>query len=85
MTQSDIHNVFKFDGRKGEILNPYYGWVRFSANIDMLSHQKKHPYQSNLTVMCRATDEVGLMQPEIDKKERGYLYNSWHKIEINVQ
>merc|ERR1712079_669965 len=53
---------------KGEILNPYYGWVRFSANIDMLSYQKKHPYQSNLTVMCRATDEVGLMQPEIDKK-----------------
>ena len=63
----------------------FYGWVRFRTSV-------KVPTQNNstnqvmlsdaITLVCRATDENGVVQPETSQKERGYLYNGWHKVEV---
>ena len=69
---------------EGDKPKRYYGWVRFVASINRLDIQKTLTNDSNLTVMCRATDDAGLMQPEIDRNEGGYLYNGWHKIQTKI-
>ena len=65
----------------------YYGWVRFYLNdVDIneafyLAIQK----QSNeIRVMCRATDENGNRQPEVSPKQRGYVYNGYNRITVEL-
>ena len=65
----------------------YYGWVRFYLNdVDIneafyLAIQK----QSNeIRVMCRATDENGNRQPEVSPKQRGYIYNGYNRITVEL-
>ena len=72
---------------------PYYGWVRFHTRIEIPQKCKNINTQissspqisSNIfSLVVRATDEDGDMQPKISKKERGYLYNGWHKVEFTT-
>ena len=61
-----------------------YGWFRFSATFKILPAQISESNDLNIMIMCRATDKNGNMQPEVAKKERGYLYNGWHKVHIKI-
>ena len=60
-----------------------YGWFRFCATIKIPA-QISELKDFNMTIMCRATDNNGIMQPQVSKKERGYLYNGWHKVHIKI-
>jgi sulfite oxidase len=49
-----------------------FGWVRWTAELA----------QGARTVVCRATDSEGNVQPERPQKERGYIYNGWSRVDL---
>ena len=61
-----------------------YSWVRFHSSIQLQSISKQL-VDNHFVILSRAVDEDGLVQPEVSKKERGYLYNAWHKVKLNVR
>ena len=75
-----LFEEIKEDDSKG-----FFGWIRFrtslkvSTYVDSLNQMK---LTVPITLICRATDENGAVQPETSRKERGYLYNGWHKVDI---
>ena len=72
-----------FDEVQKDDSHSFFGWIRFQASIKIPSHSDPAMVPAkSITIMCRATDENGIAQPETSKKERGYLYNGWHKVEI---
>ena len=77
------HSKLLFDEIKKDDSNAFFGWIRFQASVKIPSsrHGTKN---SRIVIMCRATDENGVVQPETSKKQRGYLYNGWHKVELKV-
>ena len=54
-----------------------FGWVRWEAKI-----ARPGSADETATVCCRATDTDGNEQQEISPKQRGYLYNGWHKVQV---
>ena len=65
----------------------FYGWVRFRTHIKVpkvIDSMRKVTFSTPITLICRATDENGVVQPETSKKQRGYLYNGWHKVDIKT-
>ena len=63
----------------------FFGWVRFvtSVNVPTLSNSSNGiTLSAPITLVCRATDKDGVVQPETSKKERGYLYNGWHNVVV---
>ena len=60
-----------------------YSWVRFHSSFE-LQTISKHLEDNDFVILSRAVDEDGLVQPEISKKERGYLYNAWHKVKLKA-
>lgn len=37
------------------------------------------------TIVCRAFDEHGVEQPEVGECNGGYLYNGWHRVQVQAQ
>lgn len=60
-----------------------FGWVRFEAdvNVSATSNTAGKP----LSVCCRSTDSNGNIQPKVSEKHRGYIYNGWHYVRINIE
>ena len=57
----------------------HFGWVRWVAKLNV--PLGKH---ATVSVCSRATDTDGKTQAKTPPKERGYLYNGWSKVEVNV-
>ena len=53
-------------------------WIRWVARVPA-PHTQAHA-----RVCCRATDADGHAQPRVSDKQRGYLYNGWHSIDVAV-
>jgi sulfite oxidase len=51
-----------------------YGWVRFVGNVEVNAPAA--------TIVSRATDSKGNVQPEVSVKQRGYFYNGWGKVKL---
>ena len=62
----------------------FFGWVRFQAYVAIPPTYTSSNLHNSSTILCRATDESGMIQPETSPKERGYLYNGWHKVDIKI-
>ena len=62
----------------------FFGWVRFQASVAIPPTYTSTNLDNSSTILCRATDEDGMVQPKTSPKERGYLYNGWHKVDIEI-
>ena len=62
----------------------FFGWVRFQASVVIPPTYPSSNLHNSSTILCRATDEGGMVQPETSPKERGYLYNGWHRVDIKI-
>ena len=66
--------------------NVNFGWIRFEAsiNVPLSNSNSNFSKDSFITIMCRAVDTDGEVQPEMSKNGGGYLYNGWHTIKFIV-
>ena len=63
----------------------FFGWVRFRTSIKvptLINSSNQITLKAPITLVCRAMDKDGTVQPETSKKERGYLYNGWHNVVV---
>jgi sulfite oxidase len=55
-----------------------HGWSRWMVDLEAPAGQKA------LSIWSRATDASGRMQEENPKKQRGYTFNGYSKIDVTV-
>ena len=75
-----LFQEIKEDDSKG-----FFGWIRFRISLKVptyIDSSNQMKLSAPITLICRATDENGTVQPETSRKERGYLYNGWHKVGV---
>ncbi len=59
----------------------HYGWTRWAATVPHRNSAEASDPRS-VTVCCTATDAAGNRQSKVSPKQRGYLFNGWHMVEV---
>ena len=54
-----------------------FGWVRWEAELEADKGQTALLY-------CKATDSTGITQLEKAPRQRGYIYNGWSKVAVEI-